>query len=145
MRTKFSLRFLLLTGLAAAAFTLPAKTFDAAPGTNTLMAARDAIRAWRAAGHANEPATARLARGEYWLTEPLVLVAQDGNTTWLARDPEHTVISGGQRVAGFTPVQAGRWHATTNLRFEQLYVNGLRATRARLPVEGFFNLAGVKQ
>ena len=108
------------------------------------MAARNAVRLWRDAGHSNELATIRLARGEYLLTEPLTLVAQDGNVTWLARDPGHTVISGGQRIGGFVPDQSGMWHAKTNLRFEQLYGNDRRAIRARLPAAGFFNFAGVK-
>jgi len=120
-------------------------TFTALPGTNTLMAARDAVRAWRSAGHPNELATIRLSRGDYWLTEPLVLAAQDGNVTWEARDPDHTVISGGRRITTFAPDSTGVWHAKTGFRFEQLYVNGRRAIRARSPAEGFFNIASVKQ
>ena len=120
-------------------------TFPALPGTNSLMTARDAVRAWRSTGHTNEQAVIRLSRGDYWLTEPLVLGAQDGNVTWSARDPDHTIISGGQRLTRFTPDAAGIWHATTGLRFEQLYVNDRRAIRARSPTAGYFNMTGVKQ
>lgn len=120
-------------------------TFDAVPGTNTLMVARDAIRAWRAAGHTNAVVTIRLSRGKYLLTEPLALAAQDGNVTWEARDPDHTVISGGRRITHFAPDSSGIWHAKTSLHFEQLYVNGRRAIRARSPAEGFFNIYSVKQ
>lgn len=119
-------------------------TFNAPPGTNTLMAARDSIRAWRSAGHANELATVRLSRGNFFLTEPLVLTAQDANVTWEAGDPSHTVISGGQRLGQLAPDSAGIWHTKTGLQFEQLYVNGRRAIRARSPAEGFFNIADVK-
>lgn len=120
-------------------------TFVAVPGTNTLLVARDAVRAWRSAGHPNAPATIQLLRGDYWLTETLALDGQDGNVAWVARDPAHTVISGGQCIMRFTNDVAGIWHATTGLRFEQLYVNGRRAIRARSPAAGFFNIAGVKQ
>jgi hypothetical protein len=154
---KSSLTFMRLTALAAVLTGLhvnaqspqnfPPLTmlFDAVPGTNTLLAARDAVRLWRAAGHANEAATIRLSPGKYSLTEPLVLAAQDGNETWTARDPDATVVSGGQSVTGFAPDHAGVWHAKTGLHFEQFYVNGRRATRARSPVEGFFDIASMKQ
>ncbi len=39
----------------------------------------------------------------------------------------------------------GVWRAQTDFRFEQLYVNGRRATRARWPVEGFSNITSLKQ
>jgi hypothetical protein len=122
-----------------------AMIFDAAPGTNTLLAARDAVRAWRAAGRADAAASIRLSRGQYWLTEPLVLAAQDGNVTWEARDPKNTVISGGRRLGNFAPDKAGIWHAKTGLHFEQLYINGRRATRARSPAQGFFEIQSVTE
>jgi hypothetical protein len=121
------------------------KVFVAVPGTNTLQAARDAARIWRAVGHTSEMVTIRLSRGVYSLTEPLVLAAQDGNVTWEARNPESTVISGGQRIANLTPDRAGIWHAKTGLYFEQVYVNGRRAEGARSPTEGFYNISSVKQ
>ena len=120
-------------------------SFLAQPGTNTLMVARDAVRAWRSAGHANEPATIRLTRGDYSLTEPLVLAAWDGNVTWEASDPDQTVISGGRHISDFAPALTETWHAETDFHFEQLFVNGRRAIRARSPAEGFFKIAGVKQ
>lgn len=126
-------------------FKLSTGTFLVRPGTNTLMLARDTVRAWRLAGHANESATIQLTRGNYSLTEPLVLAAQDANVTWEARDPDHTIISGGRRISNFAPAPAEIWHASTQLHFEQLFVNGRRAIRARSPAEGFFNITGVKQ
>ena len=123
----------------------PAKVFTAVPGSNTLMATRDAIRAWRATGPANAAAVVRLARGEYALTEPLVLEAQDGDESWEARDPGQTLISGGRHLANFISDRAGIWQVKTGLRFEQLYVNGKRATRARSPAEGFFKMESVQE
>ena len=123
----------------------PTKYFDAAPGANTLMAARDAVRAWRALGHTKELAAIRLASGEYSITEPLVLTEADGSVIWEAIDPEKTVISGGTHLTGFTPYKTGIWHAKTRLQFEQLYVNNRRAIRTRSPAEGFFQTTSVKQ
>lgn len=120
------------------------KVFEVAPGPDTLPAVRDQVRAWRAAGRANEPVIIRLAPGEYTLTAPLALEKQDGNATWLAREPEKTLITGGRRIMGFSPEADGAWHARTDLQFEQLYVNGRRAIRAHMPVSGFFQVAGVR-
>jgi len=153
---KSSLIISLLLATAAASFIWPAsaqaagnfqpvKIFAAAPGTNTLMAARDTVQAWRAAGHPDEPVSIKLQPGEYQLTEPLQLSAQDGNVTWETRNPEKTIISGGRHINNFSLDQAGLWHAKTDFRFEQLYVNGRRAIRARLPAEGFFNISSVKE
>jgi len=121
------------------------KVFYVAPGTNTLTAARDAVREWRANGHSNEAATIRLPRGEYLITDTVVLDARDGNVTWVAAGPASTFITGGGRITKFKPDNAGLWRAQTNLRFEQAYVDGRRATRSRTPAEGFFNIESVKQ
>lgn len=134
---------IVLTGWSIS--TPAADHFPALPGTNTLMSARDAVRAWRAVGHANELATIQLTRGVYLLTEPLVLTAQDGNVTWEARDPKPTVISGGMRINNFVSDASGIWHAQTGRHFEQLYINGRRAGNAQSPAEGFYNISGVKQ
>ncbi len=119
-----------------------AKIFRAAPGSNTLQVARDAVRAWRTEGHAKEAAAILLLPGEYALTEPLTLDGRDGAVTWRARDAEKTLITGGQRITGFSADPAGIWHAQTGRPLEQLYVNGRRATRARWPLEGFFKMDG---
>jgi len=122
-----------------------ARIFRAAPGTNTLQIARDAVRAWRAEGHADEAATILLSAGEYALTELLTLNDRDGAVTWRTQSAEKTLITGGQRITGFTADSAGLWHARTSRTFEQLYVHGRRATRARWPMEGFLNMESVQQ
>ena len=116
-----------------------AKTFDVSPDKpDALIAERDAVRAWRAAGHSNDVAIIQLKRGDYTLTQPLVLDAQDGNMTWYARDPEDTVVSGGKKISGFRE-EGGLWVAKSDLKFEQLYVNGKHATRARMPDADYFH------
>jgi len=119
--------------------------FNALPGSDTLLGARDAVRAWRAKGHTNEAATIVLLPGEYALTEPLTLDVRDGEVTWRTRSAEKVLITGGQRITNFTVNPAGFWQASTGLQFEQFYVNGRRAARARWPLAGFFQMEDVRQ
>jgi hypothetical protein len=110
------------------------------PGTNTLMTARDALRAWRANGHAGEAALMLLTPGDFALTEPLVLDARDGNATWQAVHPEQTLITGGKQISGLAAGPDAAWHAAPGFHFEQFFVNGERATRSRFPAEGLLPL-----
>jgi len=138
--------FLLAGCLALAAQDVPAtRIFQAEPGVNSLVAARDAVRAWRATGHPDEAVVIQLAPGEYSLTEPLLLTAADGQVTWQAPSPSRTLITGGQHLTGFVADPLGLWHTVTSLHFEQLYVNGQRALRARAPADGFFPIHAVRQ
>jgi len=86
-----------------------------------------------------------LLRGEYTLTEPVVLDGQDGNMIWKSDEADSALIIGGQHIANLTADPAGIWHAQPGRRFEQLYVNSQRVTRARLPAKGFFKMEGVRQ
>lgn len=118
---------------------------------DALIAARDAVRAWRAQGHANEAAVIRLGRGAYTLTQPLVLGVQDGNTTWIAPEREKTTISGGVAIKAkwedcgdgvFACQASGPGGAA--LHFEQLYVNGRPAVRARMPDAEYFKIGALQ-
>ena len=121
-----------------------ARIFQAEPGSDTLVATRDAVRAWRASGHPREPVVIELAPGEYSLTAPLQLTAADSNVNWEATAPSRTCVNGGRHLTGFVADPAGRWHTVTSLRFEQLYVNGRRADRARAPWDGYFPILAVQ-
>jgi hypothetical protein len=139
---------LILAGVwlpAARAADSSPRIFKAVPGTNTLLAARDAVRAWRASGHPDEAAVIRLSPGQYALTEPLKLDARDNQVTWMARKAGQASITGGRRISGFTADADGIWHAHTDLHFEQLYINGRRGTRARFPIAGYFRMQDVRQ
>jgi hypothetical protein len=94
-----------------------------------------------------------LLAGTYWLTEPLRFTPEDGGTIDKAYhqvfyEGHNAVISGGKRISGFAPtgnndgcvvadmpeVKAGKW------AFRDLYVNNIRATRARFPNTGFLRV-----
>lgn len=113
---------------------------DANPGTlaspfKTLVKARNAVRA------INKTMTSDIAvylRGGYYpLDAPLALDANDSgmnghNIFYLNYQNEIPLISGGKVITGW--VQDGnKWkaHVGTAIQTRQLYVNGVRATRAR--------------
>jgi hypothetical protein len=111
-----------------------------APGTAiaTPVAARDAAR------KADKPVRIIVQDGEYNLTEPLLLDATDSQVTWEAAPGATPVISGGKEIRSWTKTTDGLWKATLSdksWKFEQLWINGKRATRARTPNKGYFNIA----
>lgn len=88
--------------------------------------------------------------GRYELPSPLVIGAKDSGLTMAARPGARVEISGGTRIAGWQPspenpriwqttlpqVRSGSW------RFNQLFVNGHRATPARTPNRDYFQTDG---
>ncbi|MEU8001917.1 RICIN domain-containing protein [Catellatospora sp. NPDC049111] len=85
----------------------------------------------------------QLAGGTYALSAPLTFTSADSGANgytvfWQAATGAQPVISGGQRVTGWTQVDATQniWRAAASAGFDtrQLYVNGRIATRARTQV-----------
>ncbi len=111
---------------------------DAAAPFLTIARARDAVRADADRGTCRINITIR--GGTYRLSAPLAFTAADSGApgaevVYQAAPDETVVISGAQRVAGWTLHDAGLniWKAAveTDLMPRQLYVNGQRALRAR--------------
>jgi len=95
------------------------------------------------------PVTVKLSGGVYPLTEALSLGPEDGGTPdapvrWEAMPGEEVIISGGIRVDNWKQEEDGSWSAvlpaTYQGTFRSFYVNGLRATRARYPDEGYLRV-----
>ena len=104
---------------------------------STLQAARDAART------APKPVRVVVAEGVYPLTEPVALTGEDSQTTWEAAPGAKPVISGGRALTGWQPAGSGLWKAPLpdkSWKFEQLWINGRRATRARTPNRGYFHI-----
>jgi len=107
---------------------------------STPAAARDAAR------KAEKPVRINIAAGVYPLAEPLMLTAEDSQVTWEAAPDAKVVFSGGKQIKGWQDVGNGLWKAEVpevkagTWYFEQLWINGRRATRARTPNKGFFNM-----
>lgn len=130
---------------------------DINPGTRekplaTLTAARDMSRELRNKGSITGPVEIIALPGEYFMMQPLFLSTEDSGTEkspLIIKSEEGTkaVFSGGIELKGFEKVNDKLWKcfipqvAYYNSYFEQLYLNGQRAVRAREPDEGF---AGVK-
>lgn len=119
----------------------------------TLARAARAARALRAAKpNLARPVVVMIRGGFYSLEEPLRLGPEDSGTaaspTLFAAYPEKSrpVISGGVRLTGWTVDGKGWWHKTLpevaagRWRFQQLWVNGERRYRSRLPKSGYYTV-----
>jgi hypothetical protein len=137
---------------------VPAPTAGDGPFA-TIGRARDAVRAWRK--EQVQPARVRvvLRRGTYYLDQPLEFGPQDSGSkdapvTYSAAEGEKVVLSGGRRLVGgrwdevngrkawvldIPEVKEGKWN------FHQLFVNGERRPRTRLPKEGFYHVESVPE
>lgn len=122
----------------------------------TLTGAKNAVQKFKQTNKATAPITVNIADGFYEMKEPLVLTPQDGGTAefpiiYKAADGAKPIFSGGEKITGFKVNTDGIWetkipkNGSTNWRFDQLYVNGKRATLARTPNSGFLKIGNIKQ
>jgi len=116
----------------------------------TIHRARDAVRAVQA----EDPRarTVLLRAGLYSLREPLRLGPEDSGTarspiTYAAYPGEAPVLSGGVRLSGWKVGADGWWRLSLpevhcgEWVFQQLWVDGERRFRTRLPRRGFWHIA----
>ncbi|MHB8899856.1 MAG: right-handed parallel beta-helix repeat-containing protein [Thermoguttaceae bacterium] len=117
----------------------------------SLDGARAAVRRMRQAGTIDGPVHVRFASGNYPITEPVIFQAADSGTAeapviYEAAPGSRAVIHGGRAITGFAAGPDGTW--TTKLpdvasgqwKFEQLWVNGNRAIRAREPDQFYYHM-----
>ncbi len=115
----------------------------------SLDAARLAVRKIRAGGAGTIQVI--IAGGRYELTQPVVFESEDSGvknapTVYTAAPGAKPVFSGGRQITGFTQRKDGLWEARVpgvadgKWYFEQLWVNGHRATRARTPNTGYLRM-----
>ncbi|MGQ9731381.1 MAG: right-handed parallel beta-helix repeat-containing protein [Candidatus Zipacnadales bacterium] len=123
----------------------------------SLSQALDAIRKIRQTdGDATRPVRVLVRAGSYTLTKPLVLTAEHsgspaGITLIQAYPGETPILSGGRRITGWAAaelnghavwaaeipeIKNGEWY------FRELFVNGQRRERPRLPKEGVYWFTG---
>ncbi len=107
----------------------------------------------------DQPVVIELAAGHHQLAEPLVLTSADSGTATsptiirgvLTNDGQRPLISGGTRITGWQVRSdaQGRtlWETTLkevaegSWRFSELFVNGERRFRPRLPERGWYTIA----
>ncbi|MBU0610890.1 MAG: right-handed parallel beta-helix repeat-containing protein, partial [Armatimonadetes bacterium] len=118
----------------------------------SLPGARDAIRKLKAAGPLTESVEVRIGAGTYAMAEPLVLGPQDGGEgqfgiSYKAAPGAKPVFTGGRRITGWKKGADGLWTAQVpdvaagKWTFEQLWVGGRRAVRARTPNQFYHYIA----
>ncbi|MFC5412617.1 right-handed parallel beta-helix repeat-containing protein [Larkinella bovis] len=122
----------------------------------TLEAARNRARLLRKQKPLTRPLEIIVRKGEYRLTDPLQLGPEDSGTETAplvikGEAGSMPVFNGGLRISGFEKVSDELWKADIpevrrfGWQFEQLYVNGQRAVRARTPNDGFFQPISVTE
>jgi hypothetical protein len=122
----------------------------------TLTAARDRAKEYRLNNIVNQPVEIIAQEGEYFMLQPLSLSVDDSGTKdapliFKAEEGKKALFRGGIQVAGFERVNENLWRtfipqvAYYNSYFEQLYVNGRRAVRAKSPNEGFYTVKKVTE
>ncbi|NLG50252.1 MAG: right-handed parallel beta-helix repeat-containing protein [Chloroflexi bacterium] len=119
----------------------------------TLERARDLIRERKLRGELAGPLTVWVRGGRYPLSEPLTFSPADSApVTYAAYPGEQPILDGGVRIGGWRVEQLGDrqvWVADVpevaqgKWVFRQLFVNGQRRSRPRLPKEGFYWMANV--
>ncbi|HVR34313.1 MAG TPA: right-handed parallel beta-helix repeat-containing protein [Methylomirabilota bacterium] len=137
--------------------TLPAPNPERTDGPlASLAGARDAVRRLKAEGPLEEPVRVRIFAGTYRMTGPAVFTAEDSGTaeapiTYEATRGARPVFSGGRVIQGWRELGDGLWAAEIpevaagEWYFEQLWVNGRRATRARTPNRFFHYMLDVSE
>lgn len=121
----------------------------------SLDGARLAVRKLKAT-QPDEPVQVQFANGTYTLPQAVKFDLADSGTakgpvSYEAAAGAKPVLSGGRIIKGFKPAANGLWTAEVpevkagQWYFEQLWVNGNRATRARTPNKFFFYMQEVEE
>lgn len=134
--TKFISRFASFA-LASCAFGADLQLSPSGP----LATPQAALAAARAA---EKPVRILVSDGVYPLMESISLGKEDAGIAWESAPGARPVFSGGRAIRGWQKVEGGLWKAVLPDKswvFEQLWINGRRATLARSPNKGYFNIA----
>lgn len=122
----------------------------------TLTAARDAIRRARESHGRAVAMRVEVAGGQYALNAPLILEPQDSGTetapvVYTAAEGEKPIFSGGRVLGPWQQRSDGLWQthipevAEKQWYFEQLWIDGKRAIRARSPNRFYHHLHNVHE
>jgi len=122
----------------------------------TLTGARNAIRKLKQQGPLVEPIHVIIEDGTYHVAAPLELDFEDSGTDqspiiYEATVGAHPIFSGGRVIGDWQLGKGGIWQthipdvADGHWYFEQLWVNGHRATRARTPNKFWFYMRDVQE
>ena len=134
---------------------------DSWSGTETtplksLEGARNRIRQLKSQNDYEDTIKVIIKGGIYHMTSTFELTSEDSGTPsapilYQAAPGESVIFSGGIQITGFKQLDNGLWMARLpevtfwNWTFDQLYVNGKRAIRAKTPNTGYFYLKEVTE
>ncbi|MEN7549485.1 right-handed parallel beta-helix repeat-containing protein [Rapidithrix thailandica] len=135
---------------------------DLNPGTKrkplaSLTGVRDAIRKYKAENSVTDTIWVLVEGGRYFMQEPLMLTEKDGGTktypvVYKAQDSDEIPqFIAGKKITGFQVDAQGIWRVKVpetlyyGWQFDQLYVNGQRASIARTPNTGFYKIDSIHQ
>ena len=118
----------------------------------SLPRAQQLVRQWKQEPGRAGPIVVAVRGGTYFLPQPLRFGPEDSGTaagpiTYAAYPGEMPVISGGVSLKDWRRCEGGRWqiHLPEVQRgewsFTQLFVNGERRYRPRLPKDGYYRIA----
>ncbi len=120
----------------------------------TLDRARAVVRAIQASSNQNGATVVSIRSGIYYLQAPLVFTPEDSGASadrpviYTAYPGEQPVVSGGQRITGIKVNPLQQWEASIpeaangSWQFSQLFVDGQRRLRPRLPKYDYFRING---
>ena len=120
----------------------------------TLPRAQQAVRSLRGRQpDRRAPVVVQVRQGTHFLPEPLLFTPEDSGTAaapvlYEAYQREAAQISGGVRLTGWRRAGGNRWTLSLpavqrgEWAFAQLFVNGQRRYRPRLPREGYYTIQG---
>lgn len=128
---RFAFAFAFLTTASAADLSLT-------PGNLTAVLEQ--------ARQAPKPVRIVVGDGEYPLTSTLAFGKEDSQIAFEAAPDATPVFTGGKTITGWKQAEGGLWKATLPeadkaWKFEQLWINGRRATLARSPNKGYYHIA----
>lgn len=120
----------------------------------TLTRARDVVRSLSGSGRSRQPVSVLVRGGVYALETPFCLCPEDSGTeaapvTYRGYPGERPILSGGRHITSWEPAGKRLWQASLpppmrGGAIRQLFVNGSRRCRARVPAEGdAYDIAGV--
>lgn len=113
----------------------------------TLLGARNFIRSLAT----QDTVVVKIASGNYFMTSPLELSAQDATPIIFEGIGDQATFYGGIPIQNWEKVNDHLWRAfipqvkTNGFSFQQFFVNGQRAIRARTPNTGFAQVKDVKE
>jgi hypothetical protein len=134
---------------------------DTNPGTlerplASLTAASQKAKNYRSDNILKQPVEIIALAGDYFMSQPLLLSADDSGTKDApliikAEEGKKAIFRGGVPITGFEKMSDNLWRAFIpqvayyHSYFEQLYVNGRRAVRAKSPNNGFYFVEEVEE